>query len=461
MALIGSSGTTTAQNGLSATYLNTIIKETINAGRKPINTLSSQKNQLGVKKAIYNDLKNKLLTFKGVMEDLTSDHSDTVFDNMKTISSDTGVLTASATSEAINGSYTISVNNLAESHMVHSDQQASSSEALGFSGTFTINDVSIDITTEDSLADIVEAINMAEYEDGEEVTATIVDNYLILESSSTGVSNSIIASDDTGDVLSSLGVLDGGNFKNTLQEAEDASFTVNGISITRSSNTEIDDVIQGVTLDLKGEGTDIELDVSTNYTDIQVKIAAFKNNLNDVIGYLGAKLKTTINEKNNTYTRGALAGETVFSRLRMDLIGALRTHVTASVEGDPQYLEDIGLTVGSGLSINLDESTLLSTLESNFDGVVNLFDQVMDNFLNILEPFTTQSSSSNTLDVYINSVDTKIDSIDTKIEGIEKSLQYKQDLLIKQYSSLYLQNINFTQQQYSLLGIYSNLNISG
>ena len=460
MGLISASSTNSSSAKLSTSYLSSLIKQMMSAQRQPINKLKAQKDALNVKKAIYSDLKDKLILLRDVAKNLTLSDVNTVFDNMRALSSDSSVLTATATTSALDGTYTITVTNLAESQMVRSDQQTSSTDALNLSGTFSLNGVSIEVESDDSLQDIAEAINDADYEDGEEVKATIVDDHLVLEADSTGTANEISASDTDGSVLTSLGLLDGtGAFKTVLRDAEDAAFSVNGIEVTRSSNTDLDDVIEGVTLTLKDEGEDVTLDVGKNHTDIQMKVSAFAKNLNSTVAYLTQKMTTTVDQNSKEYTRGALVGDTVFSRLRVDLFSAMRTHVDAVAEGDPETLEDIGLTLGSGLSISLNESDLLDALNTNFEGTVNLLDRAMDSFLDTLRQFTTSSSLSNTLDIYITSVETRMDNIDNRVSAMEKNLSVREDTLIQQYSALYLRNIDFTQQQYNMISIYSSFSI--
>jgi len=458
MALIGSSTTSSSSStsSLTVNFLNSLITATIAAQRQPIDTLKAQKDQLNINRAIYSDLKSKLTDINSIVGNLRSGEN-TIFDNKSATSSSSSNLTATAASSAVNGTYTISITDLAKAHRIRSDQQTSATEALNLSGTFTINGKDITVETTDSLQGIVNAINNTEYDEGKSVSASIVNNYLVIDAGTTGADNKIAASDTSGTVFESLGVLDGADFKTTLQDALDASFTVNGINVTRASNTGLDDVINGVTLNLldKTENT-VTLKVQSDYTSIRAKVSAFVSNLNSTLSYLGTKLRTTANPENKTYTRGALAGDTIFSSLRMSLISTLRTHVTGSAEGDPEYLADIGITIGSGLTISLDTSKLDSAIGSNLNGVIGLFDGVMDKFESLLKPFVTSNSASNTLDLYKNSVNTKIGNIEKRVKIMETALNKKQEALVKQYSSLYIQNVEFASQQYSLLsGVYS------
>lgn len=230
------------------------------------------------------------------------------------------------------------------------------------------------------------------------------------------------------------------------RDAEDAEFAVNGINIKRSFNTGLDDVMDGVTLNLLSVG-EAEVRVTQNYTAISAKIRAFVDNLNGTVSYLNAKIATTVDKDNDTYTRGTLAGKTIFSMLKMNLIAALGEQVAG------RSLADIGITVGDGLEVSLDTSKLNTELETNFDGAVQLFDGVMEEYLSILEPYT--ATSSNRLDIYSGAVDTRMENIDSRVERMEKMLEIKEEMLIKQYSGLYMQSMQIQDQQQSLLSIYS------
>ncbi len=456
MALIGSSGTNNVTPGnLSLTFLNSLISASLNIQRQPINKLNAQKDQLSIKKAIYSDLKTKLKTLNTIVGDLKG--GNTVFNNKTATSSNISKLTASVDSTAINGKYTIVISNLAQAHSVRSDLQTSSTSALGLDGKFNINGKTITVTSTDTLQNIVNAINNAEFDEGKGVSASIVNNSLILTARSTGVENQITASDVEGNVLESLGILDGGNFKTTVQDALDADFTVNSINVRRASNTGIADVINGVKLNLLNktdENETITLTVQPDYTAIKAKVNAFVSNLNSTLSYIDAKTKTVANTENKTYTRGALTGDPVFTSLRMNLFSVLRTKVTGGSENDPQYLSDIGITVDAGLVIKLDTNKLDSAIESNINGVVKLFDTVMRKFENILEPFVTNSESSNMLDSYSRSVNSKIKNIENRVKIMESMIKKKEEMLVKQYSSIYIQNIEFASQQYSLFSNY-------
>jgi len=470
---------TSPSSGLTASNVNTLIQNVLYAERAPIRVNTAKKDQLNVRKAIYSDLKSKLSALAAIVEDLnkpSDTDEDTIFQSVSATSSDTGVLTATATYPAADGKYTIEVTTLAKAHRVHSTAEISDSSAdMEKAGTFTIagrgedsSDVVITVESGDSLEDIRDAINAAEYADGKEITASIVMgdyHYLVLESASTGTSNEISVSNTTGDdILSDIGILNvaGDDFETgaVLQGAVDADFTVNGIQITNRGSNTIDDVISGVTFNLlsETEGTDkaiSEIEVDTNLSAISSKISAFVSNLNSTVAYLKAKTNTVVDQDTKTYTRGALANDSIFSRLKLELVRTLSTKVAGAEADDPEYLSLIGITVGTDLEISLDTSVLNTALESNFDHVVDLFDGVMQEFTAKLEPFTTETASLNTLDIYSDVIDTRIENIDSRIERRERFLILREEMLIKQYSGLYMQSMQIKETEGILLSIYA------
>jgi flagellar hook-associated protein 2 len=187
--------------------------------------------------------------------------------NMSCISSDPSKITATASTSAAEAVYTIEILQLAQSHSVGSgraDTLAPSANAttdlvaagvLNEGDQFVIEGQTITIGASESLSSLRVKINNAAVNmpAATSVTATIMDDRLILMRTNTGSSDISIA-DVTGSALQTRGVLSApGVFANELQQASDAIFTVNGVQITRSQNTNITDVIENVTLNLQEE----------------------------------------------------------------------------------------------------------------------------------------------------------------------------------------------------------------
>ncbi len=366
--------------GISMSQINSLISQTINSQRQPINTLKTQKNQLDIKAAMYSDIKSMLSTFNTIINDLESSGSNYVFNKMTASSSNNSILSATATSSAAKSTYTITVNDLASIHKIRSDQQ---SGTLSLTGTFTLNDRAITVENA-TLEDIRDIINNTQFAEGKKLSASIVSNTLFINANSTGASNQITFS-DPDDILYNIGILKdtdldghGDAFKTELQAAKDATFTVNGIAMSSDKNKEITiDGVSGVTINLLGKTEEaVTLTVQPDFTTMRAKINAFISNFNDVINYLKSKTTTTVDQKNNVYTRGALVGDTIFNALRTDLVLATRTSVNKtlfSIESGVNELkteldnsmvsENLrSIFAGNGITLSSDPDVIISTI---------------------------------------------------------------------------------------------------
>lgn len=349
--------------GISMSYINSLISQSIQSQRQPISILRSQKDQLAVRIALYKEIKSKLSDLRTIIDGLKTGDSD-VFKKVTANSSNSAILTATATPEAAKAMYTISISSLAQSHRVRSDEQTGT---VNLTGRFSLNGTEITVSNA-SLENIRDAINNAKFGTDKKLIASIVKNTLFIDALSTGAENQITFDDSDG-ILLSLGILKdtdsdgrGDAFKNELQSASDANFTVNGIPMTSAKNKGV--VIEGVsglTLDLlsktEGENT-VTVTVEPDYTAIRAKINAFVNTFNEIVKYLKERNTTTVDQKNKTYSRGSLVGETLFSTLRTNLITTVRQDALFSLFEITSNVET--------LKSELDAGTVSETLRNEF-----------------------------------------------------------------------------------------------
>lgn len=314
--------------------------------------------------------------------------------------------------------------------------------------TYTAQGASIEVSSSDSLAEIRDLINAATYAEGNGVQASILDRALILGATSTGAQHLIAASDRAGTVLQSLGVLSSGSLKTTLQAATNASFTVNGLTVSRSRNTGLDDVIQGVSLGLvkEGAGAGASVTVKPDTSAITNKISAMLQKCNTLMDYLHSKLAVTKNETTNTYTRGGLAGETIFQRLRQNLVTALRGKMPEASSTSMDELADLGIGLDSSLHFSITDSAKLQAgIESNLAGVVALLDNRMTALTATLAPFIKPTSGA--LDTRITALDKRSVQIDSRITQIQKRVSFVERQLISRYGDILSQTPTYTRDQ--------------
>ncbi|MEM5878824.1 MAG: flagellar filament capping protein FliD [Candidatus Aenigmatarchaeota archaeon] len=182
--------------------------------------------------------------------------------------------------------------------------------------------------------------------------------------------------------------------KNYITKASDAEFELDGVKIKRKNNN-IDDVIDGVTLNLKRE-TDypVTVKVDYNYQKIEEAILDWVNAYNQAMEYLHIVTepnldRTPLHERSQeNLKKGVFQAENSFISLKNKLRQVAANSYKTKYEREMAVLEQIGIytkksgnfTANSeewesakmGL-LSVDQEKLRSVLKSRLDGVEEMF----------------------------------------------------------------------------------------
>lgn len=272
------------------------------------------------------------------------------------------------------GTFTLTVNTLARAEKLAGTGQADFATALGFDGTFSVNGQDVVVTSADSMVairDRINALNSGSTPTG--VNATILsvsgtDHRLVLTSSATGAAGIALA-ESSGTALQSLGFLDGGGAKLAgaiLTSGADASFAIDGIAMTRTSNV-ISDAITGVTLSLVSE----EVGAST-----AIAVGRFGDSARDAMQqFVDAynALVTFIQEQGTvTSSRPALYGDSILRTARAALPTVLLTAVGGAA-ADLATVARAGLSLDRNGKLSLDAATFDASFSGRYNDLRTLF----------------------------------------------------------------------------------------
>lgn len=369
--------------------VNGLVAQLVAAEGKPVQVrLDRQEALLQAKLSAVGSLKGSLSGFQSALASLkTVDR----FTRRSAGVSDATVLGATASASAAAGSYAVEVTQLAQSHRLASGAYATTTEAIG-TGTLTFRfgttvydpdtdaytsfapnaDRSVATVTIDagssSLSGIRDAINAA----GIGVAASIVHDgsgyRLVLSSSDPGAANSLEIV-TTGD-LSAFEFNSSATNLTQTAAARDAIVKIDGLTVTRASNT-VSDAIAGVTLDLKktNGGTPVTLTVAHDKGAVKGAVDDFVKAYN---GFVKTLNKLTSYDA-ETRQAGALLGDgmvrNIASRLRQRIGQAI-----PGLAGPMRALADIGVKTDSVTgTLSVDGAKLDGALGANFDDVVALF----------------------------------------------------------------------------------------
>lgn len=328
-------------------------------------------------------------------------------------------------------------------------------------GTFSIGDATFTIDENTTLSSIISQINSNDkaqaYAFWDDATGKLSitskkegASYINIEAGSSNFTD-VMGLTDTqrdadGNIVSSK------MYTDAQELGKNALFTINGTSMTSTSNTVSSDIsrIDGVTLTLKKVSTEEDgittLKVSQDTSGLTEAVKSFISAYNDTI----AKIDEV------TASGAGLQRESSLTSLKRTL-GNYATGVNAN-DGVYKMLSEIGISTAKADGNNLasdttklefDESKFLKALEENPDSVQSILTGSTGAF-SMMESAVEQtlSASSGFFDIKTSTLDADIKRMEEKITKQQKSITTYRTQLEKKFSNMETM-IAKMQQNYS------------
>jgi flagellar hook-associated protein 2 len=374
--------------------VNSIVSQLMAVEQQPITKLQNQQTTYQSQISAYGQVKSALATFQTAVQALSDPAKFKVYTGTV---SDSTLLSVTAGASASPASYQIKTTQLAQQHKISSGTSyGSTSDVIGTgsltiqfgtydgtAGTFTQNGnkpsstITID-SSNNTLSGVRDAINAA----NAGISASIINDgtgyRLVITSKDSGAANSIKLTTTDGDGnntdvagLSALAydpVATAGAGKNLTQvaEARNALFTIDGIAISKASNT-VTDAIEGVTLNLAKTniGQPVSMVINQDTKSISDAVQAFVKSYNDA----NKVLKDLSAYNAQTNTASVLTGDSTVRSVQSQL----RSILTGGVGSTLSTLSNIGIGFQQDGTLGVDTAKLQNALDSNFSGVAALF----------------------------------------------------------------------------------------
>jgi flagellar hook-associated protein 2 len=380
--------------------IDTLVGDLMRAERIPLDKLSQKKTRLEWQRDDYRSM-NKLL------DDLDRHILDGIalqgkFSTKSVTSSNSAIVSATASGTAVNTNTSIEVISTAKSalwvsgvkdlngYTVSGDKTLSFTVTNGDGAPSTVK--TIQINDGDTLDTVISKFNSSEL--GVTAFYDTQNKQFVLTKNDTGSKSSIVADAATNTFMAELGFTDPGASAELSGKTAgtDASFKLNGYQTSRSSNT-FD--ISGVTYTLQQTGTaNITVANDTNSTFDMIK--GFVDKYNETIEAINQKTGETkyrdfppltdaqrkdLSEKeaelwDEKAKSGMLRGDSILS----SGLNTMRSVLYASVyTGDPNYdqLSEIGITTSRNYldkgKLEIDETKLRDALAANPEAVMKMF----------------------------------------------------------------------------------------
>lgn len=271
---------------------------------------------------------------------------------------------------------------------VETAQNGGNSSPFFLAGDFYITSsgvvTTISVAMNDSIEDIVKQINAKA---SKYVTASITqvgssDFRITIKALKSGTANSFTIS-DTGHILPK-------QFEKDVVAAADASFTFDGITITRSDNT-IDDLVDNLTIKLYQKTpvqTIIGVDIIPDLVVISEAISHFVGAYNNFMKFAAIQqerhLSTNYEKgyKKDDYTETARLGkETNFYNIYSSILSVMQRILPNIKDGEMDNVAKLGFTFTINNDakppiknyLNVDPTILLTAIQDKFNEVKRLF----------------------------------------------------------------------------------------
>ena len=371
-----------AGSGLNTTQ---IVDALVEASRAPkAEAINKKVEENNVKISGFGTLKQQFETFKTSMTSLDGEIGLSVASGSSNIET-----TITNKTKISNFSHSMAVSQLAQNHtLVFANNFSTENASIGQGtllfefGSWNRNDkeftedtsitnktLTID-STNNTLTGLRDAIN----DGGMGVTASIIQTatsaYSLVVKSNSGSGNEmkITATEDSSNAgLATFGFSTYASSKETIV-GQDANLTIDGVNVTRSSNT-ITDLIDGVQLELKGTvSSAVKVEAGYDETSALTNMNSFVTSLNTLTTKMNELTKRGLNGE----ASGALAGDSVARSIQ----SRIRSMTTTPIEGystSSIYLTNFGISTQLDGSIAFDEDEFLTAYRANPGNIAAIF----------------------------------------------------------------------------------------
>lgn len=353
------------------------------------------------------------------------------------------VVSVTADTSSVTGSYDVTVEALAKGTKGYSSQintDHTADLALTDTLTFSIPDGSkpnfaVNITPGMSLNGIRDAINNADDNFG--VTANVVDGQLVYSSSITGSgADKQLKVEAATDArfnleLDASGVAIQGT---SIQGARQAEITIDGITVNSDTNT-FDTQISGLTIIASKEapGEKAVVNVELDSDSVKSKITAFVDSYNSLRSGMNG-LKGSFDDDNN-FTPGKLNGDPILRNLE-SVLGSMITQTVAGAADNVNTLYSVGLDIDENGLLAIDSERLDNVLQNNYSDLDELFSGTNGLAYNISDQLDSYLGFTGIIKGKEDSYNEIIKDLETQYDAHTRYIESYQKTLKMQFSAL-------------------------
>ncbi|MFJ8355250.1 flagellar hook-associated protein 2 [Bacillus paramycoides] len=393
---------------------------------------TKEKNDLSNDKLLYTSLKSEFSSFTQTFKNLAAFKGN----EKKVTTSQDGYINVKADGGAVAGTFNMTITQLAQRHQIASNNITDINAKLPKDETLKLGGKEIKVTTDMTYKDLINKINDGDYG----VSAYTLGDKIFMSSKTEGTDGKIDFSGNTSTLFQDIGLANAdGTAINTINEAQNAKYSINGIEDESSTNTiealpgvkiellkvtesKVDEKTDaGTTTDPKAKGIDLKFTVSdSNVTDasnvIKKMVADYNKAVSTVDIFAGKG--------------GAFQGQAIMQSVRQ----AMNNVVTFSQDGN--YLFSFGIQLKQDGTMEVNDEKLTQALKEKPDAAKQFFFGSKGLGKMMEEPLDKLFGDKGVVGERVKNIDSRVNDLDKKIKDIETQNLQKQDEIVKKYQKL-------------------------
>ncbi|PEV05714.1 flagellar filament capping protein FliD [Bacillus thuringiensis] len=394
--------------------------QTLEMKKTPFN---NQKQLLTNERNVYASMKKEFGNFLQIFKDLNAFKGN----EKKTTLTKEGFVTAQADAAAIAGTYTVTVEKIAERHQITTKpgDKIELDAKIEKDVAFEINGKEVEISKDMTYKDLVNKINNGNYG----VSVYSLGGQLFFTSTTAGEKGAINLVDGKEGFLEEIGLvkssIDKDNNKiftvaHEITAATNAEYTINGIKDSSTSNKI--DTIPGLVINLEKETTE------------PIKITVEDSNIKDSVDLI-KKMKDEYNKAVSTLDlfageNGAVQGSSIAFSISNTMTSIFR------YSQNGKFLNDFGIQVDKKGNMILDEEKLKNAFKEDQETVKQFFFGFTGLGHDMEKRLDGIFGDEGVIGKRSKSIEKQVKDLDNKIRDIDNVNKEKQKTIIEKYSKL-------------------------
>ena len=393
---------------------------------------ANEKNQLSQDKLLYTSLKSEFSSFTQTFKNLAAFKGN----EKKVTTSQDGYINVKADGGAIAGTFNMTITQIAQRHQITSNDITDINAKLPRNESLKLGGKELKVTTDMTYKDLINKINDGDYG----VSAYTLGNKIFMTSKKEGTDGVIKFEGNTSTLFQDIGLANAdGTALNTINEAQNAKYSINGITDESSTNTI--EALPGVKIELlkvtepKVEGTpDAGTTTDPKAKGIDLKFTVSDSNVTDASNII-KKMVADYNKAVATVDifagkGGAFQGQAIMQSVRQ----AMNNVVTFSQDGN--YLFSFGIQLKQDGTMEVNDEALTKALKEKPDAAKQFFFSSNGLGKMMEEPLDKLFGDKGVVGERVKNIDSRVSDLDKKIQDIEKQNLDKQNEIVKKYQKL-------------------------